>query len=335
MNGITVTVIGAGNFGRHYAKILSGLNAQTHPDLPTISRLVITKTGVRAAREFCDGLSRKTKNRDLRIIPEKVATQRDLSGVLDRYQPQLTCITATDPERGDAIHADYAEIALEYGPVLCEKPFCDTTGDGASLKRLAALMRHKNAALFGLELPMAVVREKLVHHPALAARFLNARRLYFSWGTSRIRHTGILDDLALHPWSLIPRELKPVCFSAVQTFAGTRVTGTLHNPRTGRRLDVEIDLAAPSTFRGLQIDELPISFTIEGTALHVRTLDTPVGKAAAEARVSPAGNRLLTVENPLAQNIIAAIQKMPLVDCQQTYDAQLFLEMAHGYVSED
>lgn len=335
MNGMSVIVIGAGNFGRHYAKILSGLNAQTHLDLPTISRLVITKTGQRAAREFCDRLSRKTGNSQPTIIPEKVATPKDVSSVLDHYQPQLTCITATDPERGDAIHVDYSEMALEYGPVLCEKPFCNATGDGNSLKRLAALMRHKNAALFGLELPMAVVREQLMRHEDLAARVVNARRLFFAWGTNTIRHNGILNDIGLHPWSLIPREWKPVRFSAAHTPAGTRVTGSLHNPRTSREVVVDIDLSAPNTFRGLQIDDLLISFTIEGTALHVRTLGTPDEKIAAAARDTAAGDHLLTVENPLAQHIIAAIKKKPLVDCRQTYDAQLFLEMTHGYAAKN
>ncbi|MFC1515318.1 hypothetical protein ACFL7E_01015 [Thermodesulfobacteriota bacterium] len=54
--GINALVVGAGRFGKYYAKILSELNNENRPGIPIINNLIITKTRLNRARDFADVL---------------------------------------------------------------------------------------------------------------------------------------------------------------------------------------------------------------------------------------------------------------------------------------
>ena len=53
---ISALVIGAGEFGRHYADILSRLNSRRLPHVPQIGRLIVTRTLFESAGRLAESL---------------------------------------------------------------------------------------------------------------------------------------------------------------------------------------------------------------------------------------------------------------------------------------
>jgi hypothetical protein len=209
--------------------------------------------------------------------------------------------------------------------VLCEKPFSAAQGDGSSLTLLDDLLKHPQAHRFGLHLPMAVVLQAMQKHNRLGPLLENAAKLYFLWQKQGAKG-GLVNDLAPHPWSLIPH---PTSIS-VQRFYGHGQAmnfdfrwqpSTSRHTRTGR-----LTLQTGGNFRGMCIDTAVIQFRFESGELQVLELDT----SWQEVLVGPL-NRinvevLLRVQNPLQQHILSLLKGRPLVDMQYTYHCQRFLE---------
>jgi hypothetical protein len=53
---ISILVIGAGEFGRHYADILSRLNSRRLPQVPQMERLIVARTLFESAGRLAESL---------------------------------------------------------------------------------------------------------------------------------------------------------------------------------------------------------------------------------------------------------------------------------------
>lgn len=330
-SGIIAMIVGTGRFGRNYGRILSRLNRHPRPGIPPIHRLVVTRTTASRARELAETLSRDPENAVPEVIGCRVANPTDLTRAVDRYLPEFTCIVASDPVLGDAIHPDYARDALRVGRVLCEKPFCPAAGNGKSLARVDALRNSGRAGRFGLELPMAAVRAHIAAVPEIEARFKNLRSVEFYWGSRNLSGRNLIDSLALHPFSLIPPHLIPKNLKTTQEPGRVRVTGILAGPDGKGKRRFRMLLYADSDFRGFKIDDALFGLRSREAEVLLLPLSTDPDRAIEGGNASLSGTPLLRVEDPLARNIEAALAGRPLVDIEGTRAAQLFLERIHGY----
>jgi len=331
MSGINVLVIGVGYFGRHHARILSELNARSPATLPVIEKLIVTRTRLDRAKataaEIRNSISCSVKT----VIGAEVGNMRQLISVLEQYHPGFTSITARDKEQGDSIHADYSIQALKYGAVLCEKPFSHASGDGSSLRYIDALQGCRNAELFGLELPLAVVARDILKDPHLGKIMMQADRLEFYWEAWDRGKKKIIDDLGLHPWSLIPASFMVKICQVEDRGTGADLFLELYDRQTQRKRSCKITLNIGAGFRGLQFDDMVIGFKKAASRIQLIKLDQPLDKAAKRGIKSLNGQVMLTVDNPLEQNIVAALCHRPIVGLRRTQESQLFLERLHGY----
>jgi hypothetical protein len=323
--GKTVLVVGVGRFGSHYARILSGLRADRCAGVPALERLVLTRTRREPSRRLAEEIRSDPNCTAGEVIGVPVADHQALAAVVKRFSPDLTCITALDPETGDAIHGTYAETVLRNGKgsLLCEKPLCPTAGDGKSIWAVRRLERAGGSERFGLELPMAVVRRQAETNPELSRRLTSARRLCFFWSTTAPLRADLIDTLALHPWSLIP---EPLTIERLESRRGSGrcdITGRLRNRQTGAGVALAIALCGGENVRTMRIDES--LFTIASRGPTVSILPEPTDAKSGSA------HPLLTVQNPLKQNIVASLSGTPITDLVQTEAAQRFLETAKGW----
>lgn len=309
---ITAVLLGAGNFGRHYARIISGLNGKSVPGIPRIKTLVLTKTRRENAAEMAEKLRLAPDCRVDRVIGEKVAGPEDAADLLARYKPGFTAIAARDPKTGDSIHADYSAIALKYGAVLCEKPFSDARGDGASLKNCGRLFSYGNAGLFGLGLPMTAVFRQMEASGLSEALFGDASHIKVLWETLNPRN--IVNNLAVHPWSLIAEAFEIESASIGRHPNETSVQLRLASVYTGKPATCEIVLRGGSR-RSIRAGNRHIRMETRGT----------------NTRLMENGQVLMETENPLEKNIIAVLKGKPLAGLKHAYESQLFLEKLHGY----
>jgi len=200
--GLTVLVVGAGKVGEYHIKALDEL-VQEGMD---ISRVFASRTTQEPAKTTAKKLSRPS----FRVIPTSINSTDTLFTMMEDIKPDLTIISAIDKRVGDHIHPVYSYLALNYGHVLCEKPFSPANGDGKSLliNRQPGSMEFiayfdKQEHKFGLHLPMAVLRDKIFQNEEFREAFQSAKRIDFYWG-SEGNTESVVNDLALHPWSLIP-----------------------------------------------------------------------------------------------------------------------------------
>ena len=56
---ISALIIGLGEFGQHYADILSRLNNRRLPHVPPIGRLIVTRTQFESAKRLAESLQQK------------------------------------------------------------------------------------------------------------------------------------------------------------------------------------------------------------------------------------------------------------------------------------
>lgn len=329
--GINALVVGVGRFGKYYAKILSELNNESCPGIPLINNLIITKTRLNRARNFADVLRDADDCSVNEIIPAEVSHADQLTELLLKYKPQFTGIVALDKDIGDTIHAVYTAQALKYGAVLCEKPFGNAVGDGSSLAYFDNLFGYDNAALFGLELPVAVVMRDMMQRTELKSLLTNAKHFEFCWETMVSSGGDIIDDLALHPWSFIPEHYTIQSANVDDRTTTANVTLNLFNEISGLEVTCEMTLRTGGTFRGISIDGYAIVIRSEGTTLQLMEINTSLKEAANSIDQGWSGPVLLTVDNPLKQNIIAVLRKDPVVKLKRAYASQLFLEMLKGY----
>ena len=333
MMGATVLILGVGRFGAHYVRIFSGLNADRPPRIPAIDRLVLTRTRIDTAAKLAAQVRRDPNCTVTEVVGLAVANARDLAGALHRFRPDLTCLTGTDRTIGDALHAVYAETVFEESQsrVLSEKPLCPAAGDGNSLSAVRRLRHAGGEGRFGLELPMAVVRQKMETNPALARSLVRARRLDFFWSTRSPLRESLVDTLAIHPWSLIPGNL---CAERLESAAGTDrvdIRGQLVNRVDGTAVELTITLRAEQNLRWMAVDGR--RWTVESDGPQVSILIEPKGADALPGAV-PRPRRLspsVVVDNPLRENILASLCGAPVTGLADTEAAQRFLEMAKGW----
>jgi len=329
---INALVIGAGNFGQYYARIISKLNNEKL-SIPSIYKLIITRTQLKRAEELASDL-RKNADRNVNdVIAAEVSSTNHLVKLLEKYRPEFIGITARDKVIGDTIHAVYSAHALKYGAVLCEKPFANASGDGSSLKHLTDLFNYEKSDLFGLELPFAVVMKDIMQKKDLSDLFMNAKSIEFYWETISSVKNNIIDMLAVHPWSLIPDVYKIEAIKVEDRELNTQITLQLYNDKTCKNTICKINLKAGGNFRGIMIDNYAIAISSKGVLIKLIELNKPIEDTPREGEKALYGKVLLELDNPLKQNIIAVLKNKPIVSLRKTYDSQLFLERLHGYMS--
>ena len=331
MSGINVLVVGVGYFGRHHARILSEFNTRGLKTLPVIEKLIVTRTRLDRAQAAAAAIQNSINCSVNTVIGAEVRNTQQLISVLERYHPQFTSITARDKERGDSIHADYAIRALNFGAVLCEKPFSHASGDGSSLRYFNELQACSNAKLFGLELPLAVVARDILKDPRLGKAMMQAHRLEFYWEAWDRGEKKIVEDLVLHPWSLIPAGCTVEIRRVEEHGTGADVSLQLYNQQTKKTLACKITLRIGAGFRGLQVDDTVIGFKSETSGIQLIKLSETLDQAARTGVKNLDGQAILTVDNPLEQNITAVLGHRPIIGLKRTHESQLFLEMLRGY----
>ena len=315
-------VVGAGRFGANYPRVLSqlGIEAAGVGAESGFRRLVVTRTHLAAARQTAALIAQMPDSPFESVEGVEVAARAQLERALERYRPILICITARDPQSGDAIHARYAPAALAFGAVLCEKPF-SRADDRRAPVILRQLIAHPQAPRFGLHLPMAVALEAMLAHTRLKALLYSARRIEFIW--ERLGNgTDLINDLALHPWSLIP-ERDDLQVSTVER-RGEQVEIAFQTPqRAGRMI-----LRGRGSFRGMRLDDQVLRFEFSAGQLHVRECAADWPAVLSGSRAVSAEYPIVSVDNPLKAHILALMAGRPLVGLARTLQSQLFLAEA-------
>ena len=331
---INALVVGAGGFGLNHARILSQLNHKKAPQVAHIDKLLVSRTDIDRARQVAEMLEHGQSLSAGRMVPVKIDSVARLVDILQAFQPQFIAICARDKTSGDNIHAEYTLRALPYGAVLCEKPFSEAAGNGTSLKIFDSLYKHQNAKQFGLELPMAVVARDMQQNDFLQNLFSHAKQIKLFWAADVLRQSILINDLALHPWSLVHPffhiDLRKVEVSGKQAQIHLR----LRHRQSGQSAAGSITLKNGGRIRAMEIDDQPIIFQSLTDQVRLIRPDRAIKKPEQIKTEQIKGEVLLKVNNPLQQNIIALMQHRPLVDIKQTYESQLVLEMLHGYRPE-
>ena len=296
---INALILGAGNFGRHYARILSQINRDKLPGVPFIDKLIITRTRIERGSEIADFIRNQNACAVNDVVATKLSNPGDLMTLMQKHQPQFIAIVARDNQKGDSVHALYTAYALQGGAVLCEKPFSNAFGDGSSLKSFDELFGHENESLFGLELPFAVVMRQLMQNEKFRDLYRNMRNLEFFWETQVTLENYIIDDLALHPWSLIPRGY-PIKTVKVKREGNTaEVQLVIENPYTGHNVSCKLTLRESGNFRGMMIDDDVIGIKSEQASIKLIRLHTKLEEAVILGAAAPEGEILLEIDNPL------------------------------------
>ena len=321
-----VVIVGAGRFARNYLRSLTELY-QNHGDCPDARpTLILTRTRISSAKALVAEFSHSREPYPLKLAAAQVCNRHQLQRLLLDCLPRLTCITARDPKSGDRIHATYSLLALDYGAVLCEKPFTVARDAEASQAAIDQLANHPQAGRFGLELPMAVVKEALLDHPFWGEKLRKAREIDFLWQMQRTSK-DLVSDLALHPWSLIPASGE-VRVERIKS-GPARIEAWLHWPSladSGVYGCGRMVLDCGGQFRGMRVDDHALQFRYAYDRLQVLEHrvsweEAPHSKTAAgSARVA------LEVDNPLRRHIAAALQARPIIGCRQTIQSQRFAQ---------
>jgi hypothetical protein len=333
-NLINALVVGAGGFGLNHARILSRLNHKKAPQVPHIDRLLVSRTDIDRARQVAKMLEHRRSLSARRMVPVKIDNVSGLVDILQAFQPQFTAICARDKKCGDNIHAEYTARALSYGAVLCEKPFNEAEGNGASLKVIESLCKHENAKQFGLELPMAVVARDMQQNNYLQGLLSHAKKVKLFWAADVLRQSILINDLALHPWSLVHPFFHIGLHRVDVSGNQVRIHLLLRHRQSGQSATGSITLKNGGRFRAMKIDDQQIIFQSRTAQVLLIKPDSVIKKPDQKKTNQIEGRVLLKVDNPLRQNIIAVMQHRPLVDVKQTSESQLFLEMLHGYRPE-
>ncbi|RMF56117.1 hypothetical protein D6745_00235 [Candidatus Woesearchaeota archaeon] len=327
VEGIQALIVGCGRFGKNYARILSGLAKE---EVFAIESITITRTTAEAAAKTAAELSEAT---GFPIHYNLVRNRADLADLLSHLRPEFTAVTAKDSAEGDSIHLPYSFDALNYGIVLCEKPLSNATGDGSSLHQIKEWRSNPEldkTVPFSLELPMAVVSQKIMENPELADRFQNAKKIVFYWVCRGTGRPDVIDNLVLHPWSLIPEDYK--LLNADVNDKGETAHINLGYLVNGRHVNVEINLAYGGNFTGFSIDGFGIGIKRTGVLNEVIRLENNIEDALCDGNDLIIGKPLVDpVENPLGQHIVSSLQGKRIVGPRRTYQSQHFLETLKGY----
>lgn len=324
---LTVLVVGAGRFGRNYLNVFSTIAKERLPGLPRIGTVLLSRTSLPSAERTALALAGQPECPFDRVIGVAIGNRRQLDRVLTAYAPALVCIVARDRHVGDDIHATYARDVLDRGAgVLCEKPFCIAKKDGRGADRALALSKHNRADSFGLELPMAVVRNAMWADNRLRGLLESAGEIELLWEIPR-RSDDLISDLALHPWSLLPVDWHLQVTKVRCSGNAVDIRAGLIDPqRPSAGITCAIRLACEGTFRAMRVDEHLFQFQYESGYQRVLA-STPVkGPLSPGNLMCKGAEMVLRVANPLQQHIVAALKRKPLVDIGQTVRSQQFLE---------
>lgn len=332
---LTVMVVGAGRFGRNYLNIISKEKSQTPLSLPRIDTLVLSRTNLGSARDTAKAIAAASDCTVKHVVGVEIANEGQLCEALNRHVPQLICITARDAALGDAIHAQYARQALDFGAVLCEKPFSSAKGDDQSLAELKALAKHPNATKFGLELPIAVLGRAMDKDPKLQYKWQRAEMVGFLW--QKQDHAGaflsdLINDLAIHPWSILPPSWQVTVESVQMSQQHIDIAMVLKpDKKPLSPKPCHIRLSTGGQFRGFCLDKCTFQIRFEKGQLQLHELSIPWQAVMSEKHVPSATQTIATVDNPLRCHIRAALAGKPLVGLQRTYHSQQFLEQIHAF----
>lgn len=327
----TVLIVGVGRFGRNYVTALAHLARNQTPLPYPIKRVIITRRSARSASDLVQQLQSRIDPLGFELIGQQIQNENQLAQVLKQQRPCLTCITARDPIIGDAIHALYTATAALHGPVLCEKPYSTAQGNGRSLSMLEGLLARRDL-IVGMELPMAVVRHAMEAHLGLKTLFSEAREIVFDWCKQSPGPIDLITELFLHPWSLIPSEysltLKAVHNGKRQATVRAFLKRSKHP--LSKPIPCLFRFQTGSQQRTLRIDQRQFAFDYRNNQLYVSILDLAVGNHR-QGIPTPPETSSIAVANPLAQHLLAMLQKRPIVNLNQIHNAQMILEQLFGY----
>lgn len=335
--GINALVVGSGSFvtnphgfGRYYASILASRD--------DVDRLILTRTTMEGADETADYVRHLKTCKAKEVIGAEVHDEQSLKRALEFYKPSFIAIVAKDKDIANDIHHPYTLLALDYGDVLCEKPYVNARGQYGSMfmvKQLEdKLEKLKGKHTFGMELPLAVIA-KHIWDEELLKRFETAKRLDFHWNVKGSK-SDIIDNLVLHPWSLIPGDYKiKVEYSELlRDGQEAFIKLLLYNPGKKHKVKCEITLKYGGNFTGFAIDDYVIGLKRQGainTVLHLGNDTMTLERAAEIGNDALKGKELLTVDNPLEQHIASIINKQPIAGIGVTLRSQQLLEELHVY----
>ncbi|MCP4744739.1 MAG: hypothetical protein GY874_01160 [Desulfobacteraceae bacterium] len=331
-NQSCVLIIGAGRFAVNYINVISGLadQARKMPMPFFFDHLIVTRTQQAGAETLAGKILHKYSGIWRTVTGCQVINEHQLEKVLERYRPGLICLTARDNNTGDGIHAHYSPKALNYGALLCEKPYSSGCGNGASLVHAQRLREHPHAARFGLHLPMMPVLHAMENHDYLGPVLAGARELEFLWQSETAR-SGLINDLAVHPWSLIPT-IDPVTIDKVDATASSTGIRFSWNPVSGGGLKTgKILLQTGGLFRGMRLDQLVLRFGFAEGRLAIFREPMSWNKILDGNMSSELQEVLIAVDNPLKQHLLAMINLKPICDVEKTYLSQQFIERLYGF----
>ncbi len=326
----TTLIVGAGRFARNYLRVMAQSNrsALLGPPKVVFDPLIVTRTSVQKAQEMARDILRTYGDSFSAVSAEEVKDGRGLKAVLAVHRPDLICITARDPHKGDRIHAEYSRLGLDVGTVLCEKPFSCVKGDGRSLLPLKNLLQHRHASRFGLHLPMAAVLKAMGNDPYLGSLLGAPEQVHFFWQKQNAAG-DLINDLAVHPWSLLPG---PVSATGVERITGPAeaviVTFCGQPYGSARSFSGSMLLQTGGIFRGMYLDGNVFQFRFEDDTLRVLELDLSWPNILAGQGGNARTKAVLQIENPLRQHLHSLLMGHPIVDMQQTVACQRFLESA-------
>jgi hypothetical protein len=189
------------------------------------------------------------------------------------------------------------------------------------------LAHYPGAERFGLELPMAVVRDAMWADKRLRDLLQSAAEIEFLWEMP-MHSDDLISELGLHPWSLLPAgwHLKVTKVNCSENTVDIRAGLTdPRRPSVGRICAIR--LGCEGTFRAMRVDKHLFRFQFEKGYLLV-SASTPVNvPLSPDNETSKAAQVLLRIENPLQQHIVSILRRQPLVDIGQTIRSQRFLEL--------
>lgn len=317
--GITAMIVGTGNFGRNYLAILSELQQHPPPGVPSINKIVLTRTRQTDARTMADQWHAQNPALKCAVVGAGVRDVAQLAAQLEHLRPQLICITARDRQCGDDIHAAYARLALSHGAVFCEKNLAHADGDGASVARCESLGAHSQRARFGLDLPMAVVSRELATVRAWRQALARTSQIHFHWEMPHPSATGLIRELALHPWSMLPADWRVTVQSARMQTNRAKIGLVLQTADTNRTIACTIHLRTGGRWRGVRLDNWAGHFVFADGRLKVLTGDIRTSTTTRKDTV-------LTLENPIKQQIVALLRDTPVVGLTHAMQSQRFIE---------
>jgi hypothetical protein len=173
---------------------------------------------------------------------------------------------------------------------------------------------------------MAVVNRAMIADPALDRLTAGARTIDFIWQKQN-DSADLINDLALHPWSLLPREGLGEVVDARTETGRIDIHMRISTPgRSTAPMTCDIHLATGGLFRGMRIDHRNFQICFEAGQVQLWEFSEPWSDVAA-GRVDRGASRLvLAVDNPLRQHVEAMLKGAPLVNAARTLQSQHFLE---------